>query len=369
MNARSSMRVAHVMMTLHVGGLERMVATLATGGRLHGLDSEVWAYAEDGAFRHVMQDDGVTVRHFATNPGIRPGLAVRLAHAIRTHRIDVVHTHHVGPFLYGGLAARIARVPHIHTEHSHELYDRPRRRLLGRAMPVFSRVVCVSHELRAYRAETFGDAPTVIPNGVPVPPAPSAERRATGRARMGVPADAFVVGCVARLMPEKDHATLIAAFASVVAAIPDARLVLIGWGDLSDDLVALAAQLGISTNVLQLGGRDDVEALLPGLDVISLSSTREGLPLALLEGMAAGVPVVATDVGEVRALVDGGCGSVCEPNAPDALASLLLAYARDPERRRSEGAAGRARVIANYSGEAMVAAYNRVYRATWEATQ
>jgi L-malate glycosyltransferase len=105
------------------------------------------------------------------------------------------------------------------------------------------------------------------------------------------------------------------------------------------------------------------------LDVISLSSTREGLPLALLEGMAAGVPVVATDVGEVRALVDGGCGSVCEPNAPDALASLLLAYARDPERRRSEGAAGRARVIANYSGEAMVAAYNRVYRATWEATQ
>lgn len=369
MNAPATMRVAHIMMTLHVGGLERMVATLATGGRTHGLDSEVWAYAEDGAFRNVMQDDGVVVRHFATEPGIRPGLALRLAVALRKHRIDVVHTHHVGPFLYGGLAARIAGIPHIHTEHSHELYDRPRRRLLGRAMPVFSRVVCVSRELSAYRADTFGDAPTVIPNGVPVPAAATPDARREGRARMGVADDMFVVGCVARLMPEKDHATLIRAFALVREQVPNARLVLIGWGDLADDLHALAATLGVSDCVLQLGGRDDVEQLLPGLDVITLSSTREGLPLALLEGMAAGLPVVATDVGEVGALVAGGCGSVCEPEQPEAFATLLLHYAADPVRRAREGRAGRARVIAAYSGEAMVAAYDRVYRATWEAAR
>lgn len=356
------LRVAHLMMTLHVGGLERMVATIASGGSACGLDCEVWAYAEVGEFRTVMERDGITVRHFRTTDGIRHTLPLRLAAALKRQRIQVLHTHHVGPFLYGGMAAALAGVAHVHTEHSRELYDVPRRAAIGQLMPAVSRVVCVSEELASYRVRAFGDAPDVVPNGVPVPPRPTDEDRAEARRRAGVPAEAPVLGCVARLMPEKDHITLVRALKRVRESLPDTRLVLVGWGDREAAIRDEIAACGLADAVVLLGGRDDVESLLPGFDVLTLTSVREGLPLALLEGMGAGLPIVATRVGEIEALLDGGCGTSCAVGDADAIAEACLAYLQDAAHRSETGLRGRQRVLERYSGASMVARYARIYR-------
>lgn len=350
------------MATLHVGGLERMVHTLSVGGRELGLDSSVYAYSEEGDFRLALEADGVPVHFFGGKRGLRRDLASKLAWQLRLDEIDVLHTHHVGPFIYGGIAAKLAGVPHVHTEHSRELYDRPRMRLVGRAMAYASTVICVSNELADYRAKTFGDDAQVIVNGVGIPTLDAGARRAAARAAIGLDPDALAIVCVARFMPEKDHATLVDAFARVAPAHPNARLVLIGWGPTREDVVRRASEAGVSDRLLSLGMRDDVEELLPAGDLITLSSVREGLPLALLEGMAAGLPAVATDVGEIRPLLADGCGAVSPARDVDAFAANLDAYLRDPARRAREGTAARERVVGSYSGEAMIRAYGAVYR-------
>lgn len=337
-----------------------MVLTLCVEGRSKGLQSRVFAYTEDGDFRRTLESSGVTVRYFPTNPGVRWGLARRLARELRQKRVDVLHTHHVGPFLYGGIAAKFAGIPVVHTEHSRELYDTPRPRLIGRTMPALARVVCVSNELASWRRENFGDSPLVIPNGVSIPTLdPHARTRA--RQELGLHEGHIAIGCVARFVPEKDHNTWVRAFAHAHQRVPNLRGVLIGWGPTTEPTRTLIEELQLSDAILMMGGRNDVEDLLPGFDAISLSSVREGLPLALLEGMARGLPVISTNVGEIGALVGESCGSVCAASAPEALGDLFAGLV-DGEARKRHGEAARQSAIAHYSSNAMVSAYAALYR-------
>lgn len=358
------LRVTHVVGTFHVGGLERLVLDLCVGARERGIDARAIAILEDGQFRDAFrQADIVTDVVTRTRP-LDPALPPRLALTLRRWRTDVVHAHHFGPYLYGSAAAALARRPIVYTEHSREVYDSPRRRriarLLGRRA---AGIASVSNELRAWRESVLGEASTVILNGVALPAATQDEARATARAAWDISADAVVVGAVARFMPEKDHATLVRAFGVLHKSQPDAVLVLVGGGPERANIERLTADLDLTACVRFLGPRYDVESLLPGFDVIALSSVREGLPLALLEGMAAGLPVVATDVGEIGTLVSPACGAVVPAGDVSAFARALGAHVGSAERRRAAGRAARARVADAYSRDAMVDAYVALYRA------
>jgi glycosyltransferase involved in cell wall biosynthesis len=181
------------------------------------------------------------------------------------------------------------------------------------------------------------------------------------RAELGIPEDAPLVGSVANFKAAKDHATLLQAAVRVRQAVPDLRLLLVGQGPLEAETRRLAAELGLSETVLFAGFREDARRLAATFDVFTLSSTYEGLPIALVEAMALGRPAVVTEVGGTPEVVtDGADGLLVPPGDPAALAGGLLRLLRDPELRARIGAAARARAAA-FDIRAAVARMEQVY--------
>lgn len=355
----SPIRVAHVIQYFAIGGLERMVQSLAVGSRALGIESVVIGYLSDGPIRAELEGAGVRTHMLTPHRGMSPRYVIGLRAALRSARIDVVHTHHVGPFLYGAAAALSCGIPVVHTEHSHELYESLRLRWAARAMDRVAHVVAVSPEIAAYRRAAFGRACEVVPNGVAcldVAPARQIVRR-----ELGVGSGTFVVGCVARFAPEKDHATLLRGFALLRQRAPDCVLVLVGEGPARREVTRLVAELGLSPHVRLLGARSDVSALLSGFDAVALTSQREGLPLSLLEAMAQRRPVVATRVGGVPELLREGAGLLIDVGDHEVCATQLHALQRSPVLRDELGDRGFRRVSTQYGVKSMVDSYLRVY--------
>jgi glycosyltransferase involved in cell wall biosynthesis len=182
------------------------------------------------------------------------------------------------------------------------------------------------------------------------------------RSRLGLPATVPIIGIVARLVAVKDHATLLRAFALVLRAHPDARLVLIGDGPLRDDLAALTRVLGLIDRVHFCGDLDATPALYADLDIFVLSSRAEGTSIALLEAMAAGRCCVATAVGGTPdVLAQGGCGILVATEAPGILADAIIGALSDGAHREALGRAARGRAVAHYSVRRMAEEYLQVY--------
>lgn len=341
-----------------------MVHDLAVGGRKLGVESVAMAHLEDGLFRAQLEASGVPTRFFDTDPGYSPSFVLRLAVALKSLRADVLHAHHFSPLLHGIPAAAMLGIPVVYTEHSREFYDTPRRRALGRAAGRAATVVCVSEELAQWRAANFDERDVrVVLNGVRVPPPRSPASRAAARERIGLGSRTFAVGCVARMVPDKGHEALLRAVRTLIERGRDVTAVLVGSGPFEAGVRNAARDLGLDERCLFLGNRTDVDALLDAFDVIALASVREGLPVSLLEGMAHALPVVATDVGDIGSLTAGGCGQVVDIGEDLALADALDRYARSPRLCADDGARARAKVVASYSADAMVARYVGIYRA------
>ena len=358
--SRRPLRVAHLMQYFAIGGLERMVERLAVASKSQGIESLVIGYLGDGPIRAALEERGVRTLLLDSGPGLHPELVLRLRSVLLREKIDVLHTHHLGPFVYGAPAAVLARCPQVHTEHSHELYDAPRRKLLGALMSPLSEVVAVTPEVAEFR-KRFPGRCRVIPNGVPLP-ADEPFVRDRGRALLGADQDSFVVGCAARLSAEKNHSGLLDAFAQLLRDEPRSLLACAGDGPLGEALRAEAESAGLNERVRWLGAVEDMREFYSALDVCVLNSTREGLPLCLLEAMSFGIPVVATDVGGVGELLADGAGLLVPSRAADALAGALRSLATQPDLKDKLGRDGKARIHASYSIDKMVVAYVDLYR-------
>jgi glycosyltransferase involved in cell wall biosynthesis len=207
----------------------------------------------------------------------------------------------------------------------------------------------------------------VIPNGIAPPPVPGPAERAAARAELLLPADDFVIGIVARLSPQKAHEVLLSAFARVRKELPNARLVVVGDGDRREALETLAAELGIAEHTIFTGIRNDVAALLPGFDVACLSSVHEGVPIVVIEAMAAALPVVTTDCGSLRDMIDQGEQGYLVPiGDSNTLADRLIHIGGDESHRRQLGKNGRARVEREFDIAQTARAYERLLREVGE---
>jgi glycosyltransferase involved in cell wall biosynthesis len=283
---------------------------------------------------------------------------------------DVVHTHTAKAGVLGRLAARARGVPVVvHTIHAFPVHDGmspARRRLLlwaeRLATACADRIIAVC-QANAAEALALGIATPrqlrVVPSGVPV----AAVRAGSGaqvRQALGIPAGAPVVGAVTRFMEQKAPADLIAAGHLVVAARPDAHLVVVGDGPLRAEVEAAAAG---QPRIHLLGYRDDVPDLLAAVDVVAFSSRWEGLGRALTEAVVAARPVVATAVNGVPDLVvEGVTGHLVPPGRPDLLADRVLQVLGRPDRGAAMGAAGAARVADRLDLGAMLAGLDAVYQ-------
>lgn len=279
-----------------------------------------------------------------------PRWVAELAALVRRRRYDLINTHAAFPAIGARLVA--GRRPIVHTEHN--LWStRPWPTNIGNMLTFWRNrvVIAVSHEvaasMRPPRALSFLSKPPVevIHNGVDVAGAPRGPvARAESRRRIGADADTLVVGHVGSFYSKKDHTTLVTAFQRVAARLPQVRLVLVGSGPLEDPVRSQVADLRLTERVLFTGSRSDVVELLPGFDVFVLSSSVEGLPVALLEAMAAGVPTVVTRVGGIPEVVeDRESGLLVPPRDPAALADGLLRLLADEALRARMAERARAR--------------------------
>ena len=233
--------------------------------------------------------------------------------------------------------------------------------------PIPHRMVSVSESNRRYCIEVQRIRPDklrVIDNGIDFadlpPPAPTVIEQLRGE--LGLTRENFVVTMVARLHPQKDHECLLRAAAAVAGDLPAMRVLLAGAGALEAELAKRISALGLGAQVRLLGERRDVAAILALSDLFVLSSRWEGMPNAVLEAMAVGLPVLATRVdGIVDVVRDGETGILVPAGDDRAVAAALLTLGNDPARRQVLGAAGRLRIETTYSIERFVDGFEKLY--------
>jgi glycosyltransferase involved in cell wall biosynthesis len=353
---------------LHVGGAEVLAARLAR--QLAGEYRFVFACLDEvGTLGEELRREGFPVHVLGRRPGLDLGCAGRLGNLLRRERVDVLHAHQYAPFFYSLLGRWLCRRPPIlFTEHGrhHPDYPRPRRILANRLLlEKRDRVVGVGQAVRAALVANEGLPPervTVIYNGVDLSPFAAPADRERTRRELGFDADHFVLVQVARLDYLKDHATALRTLDRVLARRPEARLVLVGEGPERPAIEREVHRRGLTGHVRLLGLRQDVARLIPAADAFLLTSISEGIPLTLIEAMAAGLPVVATQVGGVSEVVEAGAsGLLADAGDADALAGQLLRLADDPALRARMGQEGRCRASRLFSEDRMHGSYLRLY--------
>lgn len=363
-------RVVHLVLALRPGGLERVVLQLVERMDRSRFEPIVVALEEPGDLAGELERWHVPLHVFPRQTGVDRQVLAQLVNLLEDKRIALVHTHNPSPHLYGSLAALMVRQRGplrpmvVHTKHGRN-HPRDKRKVLVNRLATLltDRVVAVSEDARQVALDVEGVDPhrlVVIRNGV------DTERVCPGdgsskRRELGIPEGAFHVGCVARLSPEKDHATLIEAFAMLRQRLPKARLTLVGDGNLRQELEESTRKLQISEVVKFVGYTNDVADILPSFDVFALASRTEGTSLTLLEAAAAELPIVATRVGgNAEIVVDGESGFLVPDGQPEAFAKALWAVAESGD-RRVMGRRGRDEVARRYDLAKMVAAYDTLY--------
>lgn len=367
---RQPLAICQVLHSLNIGGAEVLAARLARG--LQGEFRFVFACLDEaGAMAADLQREGFAVAHVERRPGIDLACQRRLARFWREQQVDVVHAHQYTPFFYSMIARRWRRNPPVlFTEHGRWFPDFPRRKriLFNRLLLRRSdRVVGVGESVRRALIENEGIPPgrvAVIHNGVETAHF-SGEGIDPGEVRreLDLEPDALVLIQVARLDHLKDHLTAVRTLDRVAAHRPDVRLVLVGEGPERAAVEAEIDRRGLRANVRMLGTRRDLPRLLHAADLFLLTSISEGIPVTLIEAMAASLPIVSTDVGGVPEVVEDGATGLLAPSGDDAqLAGAVLRLADDPGHRRAMGEAGRRRAETRFSQDAMHDRYAATYR-------
>jgi glycosyltransferase involved in cell wall biosynthesis len=359
------LRVLEVLATLKRAGAERMAVNLARGldpARFEPAVVSLFDPFPDG-FEPALEEAGIRTWHLGKRPGFDPRVFSRLSKVLREFRPAVVHTHSyvLRYSLPAGMAAGAGAMAHTVHNLARKEVDFPGRCLQWLAFRGRVAPVAIAEEVGRSIRECYGVAPAaVIPNGIATEAFHVPEARQPWRAAHGIAEDDFVVASVARLDPQKDPLGLLRAFAEGLGSDPRARLVLAGDGSLRGEAEREAAALGLGARVHFLGVEPWVTEVLAAADVFALFSRYEGNPLAVMEAMAAGLPVVATAVGGVPEIVSKATGVLVPGGDGAGFAAALAGLAADPARRRAMGESARARAQ-EFHVDRMVAAYSALF--------
>ncbi|WP_197411961.1 glycosyltransferase [Sphingopyxis sp. H050] len=366
-------RILHIITGLDQGGAERSLVNLLESDLGRRFDHHVLSLGDPGYYGPFLEEQGIAVDTLGlAGPGSIARGVGRLRRVVRDFRPDIVQ----GWMYHGNLVAELAafgRPAATAWNIRQSLYrigtEKPGTRavirLLGRLSSRPRVILYNSYQSRTHH-EAFGFASApgrVIANGFDTARwRPDAARRAAFRAALGVGAEVPVLGFVGRFHPQKDVPTFLAAAGEAMMAQPDLHVAMVGEG-LGGESEALAPwrEKLPHARFHPLGRRGDIEAILPGFDFFCLSSSSEAFPNVIGEAMAAGLPCIATDVGDCARLM-GGIGRIVPRGDSVQMAEAIGEMARMDLARRAEiGEAARARIIAVYSLDATVDAYTELY--------
>ena len=349
------------------GGAERMQILFAEGAPEADLDlSLVTMQPSDAEMLRSVEESGAEVRPLSGERTLSLQRVRKLAAIVRHTRPDVIHTHLRRSTIVGALVGKLTGVPVVTSLHNVPQGQGARpaiQRLEAWALRYgVSAVIAVGWQTaEAQRLRTGDRSLDVIPNAVaPLPEASPAETRAL-RAEFDVQDDAPLLLAVGRLHVQKAFPDLLRAFAAISDRFPTARLVIAGEGAERARIEETISELDLLGKVFVPGPRRDVPTLLAASDLFVSSSLWEGLPISLLEAMSAGLPIVATGVGDVPQVLDASCGRLVEAGQPDELATELAALLANRDLARKLGEAAADRVRRDFSLESWMQRQRGVY--------
>ena len=381
---QSQKKILHVVHSLQVGGLENGLVNL-----LNRLDPKrfkqiVCCLTSAGTFAQRIKSPDVEIVELHQSAAKFRFPVMSLAKIFRMLSPDIVHTRG-WPTIDAVFAATIATVPHIiHGEHGREYSDTAGsnwkrnqvRRLVGKLVDHYV-VVCnffspwLVGSCGVNRAKIL-----YIPNGVDterfapnsdseigVSPKDDFGKRLLRR-QLGLPTDVLLLGSVGRLDPVKDFPTLLKSFGKLAEQRNDVKLVIVGDGLMRDSLRALTNDLGLQSQVIWLGDRRDIALLLKCFDVFVQTSIFEGMSNTLLEAMASGIPLIATETGGNPELIQPGVnGALVKVGDVDGLATVLQSYLSDHELRTIQGRMSRSLAKSRFDLSVMAERYSQMYDA------
>ncbi|MFA4903638.1 MAG: glycosyltransferase [Desulfobaccales bacterium] len=343
-------RLVFLLQDLTFGGTQRQTLELARRLNPARFQVEIWVLAAGEQLMPLAERHGIPVIRLGRRQQVGPGALARLGRRLMNQHLDVLMPLTVVPNIWGRMLGRLAKVPLIIGNCRGG--GAPRQQYERRLWPLAHHILCNSQAIQRVLTDSCGVPAarlTTILNGVDTdyfqPPASPAA---------GPPR----VLSVARMVPEKDHDTLLAAFHLTAKAYPEAELWLVGDGPRLAEVKGLARRLLPGDRVKFLPTNEDLRPLLQQASLLALSSRTEALPNVVLEAMAAGLPVVATRVGGVPELVElNRTGWLVNPGDAPALAAALSQAASDPDARQAMGKAGRERAVKHFSLETMARQY------------
>ena len=359
------MKVVHLMKVTGVAGAEQHLLNLLPALRARGVDArfvglDVENTDADRLYAGLEQA-GVPFEHVRCTLDVNPRMARDVVRVVRRNRPDLLHTHLVHADIYGATAARLSGVPFVSTRHNDDRYQLGPFRYVDRTFASGARrLIAISDAVRRFLVAAGLPAAKFETIHYGLDEMPSLPSELTPE-QAGVPASVPLALAIGRLIPQKDHETLLRAFADVRAKQPDAMLAILGDGPLAADTHALVRELGLDGAVV-LPGRLETRDWLERADVFVHTSRWEGFGIVLLEAMLAGLPIVATRVSAVpEIVVNEETGSLVAPGDARALAHALNSLLADPARAKAFGAAGLKRAELDFSVGRMTEATLGVY--------
>ena len=362
-------RVLHLITSFEIGGTERQAVELLKRIDRYRFDVRLAVLRHEGPFLREIEDFFPHVPEFPLSSFYDVNAfrqLARLRRLMTRDKIDILHAHDFYSCLLGAAAARLSGVRVIACQRhlklsdrrSHEigtrLIHRLAHRLLVNSEAIRDRII----EQRSARRSKI----SVIRNGALDVPASYTYATDEIRRSLNINADAKLIGMVARLQPVKGHSFLIDAAARVMRDHRNVHLVLVGDGPLRSEIESQIVRHGLTDRIHLLGDRSDASRLIPGFDFLVLSSLHEGSPNAVMEAMAAGVPVVATAVGGTKELIiDGKTGYLAPPADHEALAERIAFALRDEKNTSEIIRAAKRRIDDDYGMAQMVESVESVY--------
>ncbi|MEA3357061.1 MAG: glycosyltransferase, partial [Patescibacteria group bacterium] len=324
-------RIVHIALGMDVGGIENLILSIARSIDRHKFDFSVCCLDSGGILLREVQKLGWYSYILNRRPGFDWKLILQLANFFRKKRYHIVHTHNQASHFYGGIAAKLARVPVlVTTEHSRHYIDAKYRRRLEKLIlaKISERWITVSNELFDASIKKDGlpqEKVMVIHNGIDIEAFSRNIKTNLGALKesIGIPHEVKTVIMVARLHPIKNHAMLLRALSQLKGRASKLNVIFVGEGELKGELISIGNHLKLNHRVHFVGLRQDIPDLLYMSDLFVLCSKTEGLPLSLLEAMAAKVPIMITESANRAGLIINGRNGIVVENSSIAIAEAL----------------------------------------------
>jgi len=359
------MQVTH---DLAIGGLQQVVVNICRTIDKEGFDILVLCLRDLGEFVPQVKQMGIKVLYLPQKKqGTDYFSFLKVAKIFRREKIDVIHTHNTQPFIDGSIAALLSGVKIIvHTDHARAFPDKKRYMFAEWLMSHFAyKIVGVSEHtsqnLRKYEHISPRKIVTIT-NGIYGEAYKINLDNGKKRQELGINENGPIIGLCVRLTEQKGITYLLQAMPAIITKIPNITLIIAGDGYLKDKLEEEAVSLKITGNVLFVGPRLDIPELLKLFDLYVLPSLWEGLPMVILEAMAASCPIIATDVGGIKSSIQHGFnGSLVPPKSPEHLSSAIIQILKDENLRQKYIKNGLDTFNTKFTARSMTKQYERIY--------